>query len=303
MTVKESVLNIGRPVPLTGILAEGSGTLGLILVNSGIMHRVGACRLSVRVARAVTGSLDLPSFRFDFSGLGDSENRRGGVDFDEAAVNEVIEVMDHLQRQQGVDRFILYGLCSGAVISCRAATRDKRVVGVAQVDGYCYPTNRAYLGYYAERLLAPAVWRERLARWRSPMESRAVLSAGKNDFEVPDFASDPGREHIAGELRQLVQRGVQLHCVFAGRDPNFYYPAQYRHCFRDVDFGDQLSLEHYPRASHIFTEPGYQKEMIDGLVRWVDHTRRSWNLYGRESAKPSKDSARSGAYRLQETTV
>ncbi|MCW8196026.1 hypothetical protein F6455_14630 [Proteobacteria bacterium 005FR1] len=282
MNVRESVMQIGQPTPLMGILTETDdrqSTTALILLNSGIMHRVGSCRLSVRLARAVASQTGIPCLRFDFSGVGDSAPRRaGGASFDEAAVSEVIEAMDHLANTRGIRNFIIYGLCSGASIACNTAERDSRVVGIVQLDGYCYPTTRAWLRHYGSRLFSTAAWRSRLSRWtgarwlaNNPAQGGqgSILTGARKDFEVPEFADDPGRDAIAVQLQNLMDKKIFLYCVFTGRNPHYRYRQQFRHCFHDVNFGDKLSLEYYPRASHIFTEPAYQQAMMDGVVKWI----------------------------------
>jgi pimeloyl-ACP methyl ester carboxylesterase len=278
VSVHESIVNIGRPIPLVGVLTEPevvrNENAALILLNSGIMHRVGACRLSVSIARTVAEN-GLLSLRFDFSGVGESEPRRaGGIDFDQAAVAEVIEVMDYLQVTRKIRRFIIYGLCSGALVACRTAELDDRVIAVAQIDGSCYPTFKSYAGYYMQRLYSVPAWRARLARWLGLRDKAkhpgSVLIAGSPDFEVPEFAEDPGREAVVKQLKALMENNTKLHCVFTGSEPYFRYREQYRECFGQVNFGANLSVDYYPRASHIFTEPLYQREMVTGLVKWID---------------------------------
>ncbi|MGQ9424674.1 alpha/beta fold hydrolase [Gilvimarinus sp. F26214L] len=271
-------MTIGGPVPLAGILTEprksNRDDLALLLLNSGIMHRVGACRLSVRVARAVASEAGIKALRFDFSGIGDSEPRRTGqVDFDRVAVDEVIEVMDYLQETRHVDRFVLYGLCSGALVACRAAEKDTRVMAVAQLDGCSYPTPRGYLRYYAKRVLSPRRWRKRLIRIlggsAENVSTNSVLTGRRVDFEVPDFARDPGKRQVTKQLQALMDRDVHLKCVFTGQEPYYCYPRQYRDCFSNVDFGERLSVDYYPNASHIFTQPVYQQQVVWDLSRWI----------------------------------
>lgn len=277
MTIRESIMEIGRPSPLTGVITEAGAPTdtALILLNSGIMHRVGSCRLSVRLAREVAEATGVTCLRFDFSGIGDSRPRRnGGIDFDRTAVEEVVEVMDHLQRNRGIRNFVLYGLCSGARIACDVAERDVRVIAVAQLDGLCYPTTKAYLDYYWRRFWSLSGWKKRLLRWvgireESPNQG-SVLTGAKNDFEVPEFAQDPGKERTTRQLQKLMERGLQLHCVFTGREPYYCYHKQFRECFKTVPFGNNLSLNYFPEASHIFTEPLYQAHMIEGIVSWLE---------------------------------
>lgn len=276
MNVRESIMEIGKPTPLVGVLTESgmSGDTGVILLNSGIMHRVGSCRLSVRLARQLAEATGFTCLRFDFSGVGDSRPRRsGGAVFEQVAVDEVIEAMDHLRQTRGIRKFILYGLCSGARIACNAAERDARVIAVIQLDGFCYPTPKAYALHYWRRLWSVGAWKKRYERWlgirRNESIEGSILTGEKADFEVPEFAEDPGRDAIGRQLQGLMKRGVKLHCVFTGFGPYYCYQNQFRDCFSNVDFGSNLNLEYFPDASHIFTEPLYQAQMIDGIVRWA----------------------------------
>lgn len=278
ITIRERAVEIGSPTPLAGILTEADtqsrGETALILLNSGIMHRVGACRLSVKVARAVTEQTGLPCLRFDFSGVGDSAARRaGGLSFDEAAVAEVGEAMDYLESARGVRQFVIYGLCSGARIACTTAERDRRVVAVVQLDGFCYPTLRSLLQHYWSRSTSVTAWKARFARWFrhkvDDSERESILTGARKDFEVPQFADDPGRDAIATQLKNMMGNEVNLYCIFTGRDPSFCYRDQFRDCFSDVEFGPRLSVDYFPEASHIFTEPVYQQAMVNGVVEWI----------------------------------
>ena len=78
---REKVVRFGRETKLVGVLSEpqGGGPVRepmLLLVNSGILHRVGACRFHVRLARRLA-SEGVSALRFDFSGIGDSEGEGG----------------------------------------------------------------------------------------------------------------------------------------------------------------------------------------------------------------------------------
>lgn len=290
MTIRESIMEIGQPTPLVGVLTESGAPsdTALILLNSGIMHRVGSCRLSVRLARQLATATNIMCLRFDFSGVGDSRARRtDGEDFDRVAAGEVIEVMNHLRRIRGVRKFILYGLCSGARVACNVAEKDSRVIGVAQLEGFCYPTPGAYARYYWRRVWSFDAWKKRAARWLGirlgATAQTSVLTGAKADFEVPEFAEDPGQERIARQLHVLMQKDVKLHCVFTGREPYYCYRDQFRDCFREVDFGSKLSINYFPEASHIFTEPLYQTQMIDGIVRWVAQVLRETPSFAPET--------------------
>src|SRR5215204_2692196 len=110
--MKEKAFQFGKSALLTGILSEPENGVtpadrpAFILLNSGILHRVGSCRLHVRIARALAAA-GFSSLRFDFSGIGDSEPRRDSLSFEESSRVEVREAMDYAAQTRGVRRFVL----------------------------------------------------------------------------------------------------------------------------------------------------------------------------------------------------
>lgn len=277
--IHESTVRIGQQIPLQGIVSlpeTRQPKLGVILLNSGVMHRVGACRMTVRIARRIAEDLGIFCLRFDFSGVGDSEPRRAGdVDFESVPVKEVQEAMDYCQQQYGIDRFILYGLCSGAHTSCKVAEIDNRVAGIIQVDGYCYPTLKSYLLYYLNRAKSAKAWLNRFKKLvgikQDPLPNKRVLTLENDDenFDIPLFPETPEKSILVKRLSTIIGKNIQLHCIFTGTEPHYFYKDQYLDAFSDVDFGDLLSLEYYPEASHIFTEPDCQQQLIESIVDFL----------------------------------
>ena len=67
--MRERVVRFGKGVSLVGIqtdseLGVGAEVPRIVLVNSGILHRVGACRLHVQLARAFA-ERGFSTLRFD----------------------------------------------------------------------------------------------------------------------------------------------------------------------------------------------------------------------------------------------
>lgn len=278
--MKERALRMGKPIPLIGVSSEPDdfdpGRPVLLLLNSGVMHHVGACRLSVKIARAAA-ERGILAVRFDFSGIGDSEPRRGSEVFEEASRNECREVMDYLQKSRGVNQFILYGLCSGADAAYYSALVDDRVIGFAQIDAYCYTTWRYYFEYYWPLLLNSKRWRSFLRNQFKKMRGKTRKlspgeAAGVEDqyFEIPTYTRVfPPREEVAAGLKKLIEQGVKMSVHFTGGEPDYNYTQQYRDSFRDVKFGDQLDLHYYPDTNHIVTQPAYQAQIVENIVSWA----------------------------------
>ena len=279
MASKERVVAIGSPLPLAAVITEPASIDPakpvLLILNSGVMHHVGSCRLSVKVARAAAAAGFL-AVRFDFSGIGDSEPRSMDSSVPDQTLAELTEVMDFLQRQRGAREFITFGLCSGAINGIKIAACDPRVVGVIQIDGFCYQTWRYQLHYYLPKLLDGERWRNFFRRqWlrllgRYQPVSASVSSGIDAEFlEVPVFDERPPRWEVATMLQQLVARRVRLCTMFTGGEPNYIYRSQYRDCFREVKFGDLLELDYYPDTNHIITQPAYQQTVVDRVGKWL----------------------------------
>ena len=69
------------------------------------------------------------------SGVGDSALLDGHQLDIERSRQDVIEAMNAVNLQSGVERFVLMGLCTGAYNAFRAALVDERVVGCVLMDG------------------------------------------------------------------------------------------------------------------------------------------------------------------------
>lgn len=275
--MKERAVRIGKPTPLVGIITEPDvfdpGKPAIVMLNSGVMHHIGSCRMSVKLARALAEA-GFMSVRFDFSGIGDSEPRRGGDAFHEVAPKETAEVMDYLQRKRGVNRFVLFGLCSGADGAYDTALVDERVVGMAQVDPYAYRTWKYYLHYYGPKVLDLSRWTNFIKRKLGLDSSETAIEQNPGvdaEFiEIPTYTRVfPDRAIVADGLSSLMARDLRALIMFTGGEEAYNYAGQYADSFRDVGFDGRLSVEFYPESSHIITEPASQLKVLARIVDWA----------------------------------
>ncbi|HEX9729020.1 MAG TPA: hypothetical protein VGA37_10990 [Gemmatimonadales bacterium] len=271
--MREKAIRFGQTATLVGVLAEPStkdprrDRPAVVMLNSGILHRVGFCRMHVRLARRFADE-GVTALRFDFSGIGDSEPRRDTLAFEESAPLEVRETMDYLEAK-GFTTFILLGLCSGADMAFDVARVDRRVVGVAQLDAFAYRTKRFWLHHYGPRLTDRAAWGRLLRKVAGRGPKRR---SGPTEMEeIPTYVRDfPPRDRVARDLRGLVERDVQQLYIYSGGQAGFYnYRTQFRDMFRDVDFLNTLQVEYVPEADHIFTGLGPQDFVIETTSRWM----------------------------------
>ncbi len=274
----DRAIRFGPQKSLVGILTEPSGTRNyeqrpaLILLNSGILHRVGACRLHVNMARMIAAQ-GIPSLRFDFSGIGDSGSRRDALAFEESAPLEISDAMDFLEKNRGISEFILFGLCSGSDMAFDAAAQDQRVKGLMHIDAWPYRTWKYYWHRYRGRIAKPSAWTSFVARRLRSVYSMRGDGADEEipeDLDLPTYVRElPPKKQVARTLESLISRGVQMLYIFSGGQCDYNYRNQLRDAFPRVRFGNTLTLEHVPDADHIFTGLDHQRWVLNNVSQWV----------------------------------
>jgi pimeloyl-ACP methyl ester carboxylesterase len=278
----EKVVSVPGISNLAGIVSQPDDSFDVtrvpacVFLNAGILHRIGSGRIHVKLARmfAERGMLSL---RLDHSGIGDSDARRGSNAFLEAGRQEVIDAMDFLQGKYGVDRFIIFGLCSGADVGFETAYVDNRIVGLIQLDAWKYVTNKARAiflkEYYGPQILHLSSWL-RFIRNRFKEVAKKLKKANDLDewFSEPDYIRvTPPIDYVAERLNTLIARNVRLYIAFSGTLAYgmYRYEGQYRDAFGDVEFGDCLHVRYYGRTTHLFTDLDHQRQLTTELLSWL----------------------------------
>jgi len=82
---------ITEPPPSDEVLARPA----VILLNAGLLHRIGPNRVHVRLARRLAEA-GFVVMRFDYSGIGDSRPRTDDTPFARSALAETRQCMDVL---------------------------------------------------------------------------------------------------------------------------------------------------------------------------------------------------------------
>ncbi len=293
MNYREKAIRLGKETPLMAIVTEPPAGIaasgkGVVLLNAGLLHRVGPSRLNVQIARKLA-PLGHVSLRFDFSGIGDSEARRDGLPFERSSVLEVQDAMAALAAR-GVRDYTLAGLCSGADAAFLTALSDTRVTGLIMMDPWIYHTARYHLCRYLSKVLDAKSWRNLvtgdlvLRRVLRPAFAKMFMSPEPHEnvnVVVAHYARDfPPRDEVQQQVALLVRRGVRMLNIFSGGMPEHVsYQGQYRDCFREIDFGDLLSEHFDGKAEHIFSALRHQRWIGDLVTAWFS-PRESEDLAG-----------------------
>lgn len=278
--MKEVILSVGEPTPLSGLVTEptagASPDTAVILLNSGVLHRVGANRLNVIVARRLA-ALGLLAVRFDAAGLGESPARGPRASALRPEVADTIEVMDHIERTRGIRRFVLGGLCSGAECALVTAAEDARVVGVVALEGYAYPTTQFWLRRYLPRVFSPRAWRKVLWGERRMLGTvgRALRASDAADgpFSLRAALGSrrlPPQAEVEELFQRLVARDVKLLALYAGGAHHYFnHASQLRAAFPRIAFGELLEVGYEPRADHTFSDVVIRQRIVERIATWA----------------------------------
>ncbi len=253
---------------------------GVLLLNSGLIHRVGAHRLHVSLARALAKH-GFTTLRFDLSGIGDSDRREEPLSLSDMVANDIDDALHYLRTARNIDRFLLVGLCSGAQDALTTAMRCTDVVGVSLLDIPGSFKNWQYQMYHYGR---------RLGRWES---WRNTLS-GKNDifrriWGVLGETHTPGSTNSTPGVRpilskpsmreafdRLLARHASIQLVFSsGLEGMYNHASQFREVFPSVATHPLVSCRYYSNADHVFSSLAQREDLIRWLTEWLTGTRFS----------------------------
>jgi pimeloyl-ACP methyl ester carboxylesterase len=297
--VSEHALRFGDAGRMFGIVtqpgpevARSPRMLGVVLLNTGANHHIGAARLSVHLARrlAAQGHVCL---RFDLSGLGESRARAGQPEnelYAKDIVADAQEALQALRQSHGVEQLMVVGVCSGAFLGFRIAVLEPRVVGQVLVNlgvfehpnpaafearmKTTFKSSRAYLDAVLElrtwrRLLRGDVaalpvlrhvMRHAAQRARANVETQLRRITGKAE-EMPPVERD---------FRRLCERGTRTLLVYSGEDAALDHLA--------TQLGPEaetlapyatFKLHVYDEADHTFTRLDVQRALEDEIAAFT----------------------------------
>jgi pimeloyl-ACP methyl ester carboxylesterase len=262
---------------LSGIVTEPDGPAartGVLILSAGILHRVGPNRLHVRLARALAQA-GFPVLRFDFSGIGESGVTSGGS-YEERINREASAAMDVLAAL-GAERFLLFGLCSGADNAFRIALADSRVKGAILVQIFSFTSPRYALEHYARRFVQPTTW-VRVLRGRIALADTGAgllrtlrRSAPRGDPDDPArFWQMPPATAIVADVRTLLRRGVELLFIYSRPSPaDHNFRAILKREMATPEAMARVEVEVFTGSDHTFTPLAHQARLVERVVAWA----------------------------------
>lgn len=276
----EEPLLFGAGDGLVGVLSLPAAGVdperpALLLLNAGLVHRVGPHRLYVQAARRLAED-GFVCLRFDFSGIGDSLPRGDHLPYRQSTLAETRAAMDLLAERHGCRSFCLAGLSSGALVSMATALADRRVVGAALLNPHGFEDSAEFESHiaqtsqariYAGNLRKLRSW-QRLVTGQTDYRrlGRSLLhrlrgGAGGSASAVTDEARAQLQGFFALPIRILLllseqDRSLDNFAEILGR--------QWRQ-----RLGPQVETALIADANHTFAGPVHLGAAVDALQAWM----------------------------------
>ena len=288
--MSEEIITFGKTRTLVGILHKPEGPApradlpAVLLLNAGLLHRVGPNRLYVKIARQLERS-GFHVLRFDVWGIGDSQDHAGETKG--TFVDDTLEAFEVLNQRLGATRFMLMGICMGAQIALEVASRDPRVDSLALVEGIYVKSAR----YHLSRILSPRKWKrvftgesQMVKRLRQKLVKHSGNSSDNRQPATESKGSPTGNGNLTSFLDQnrnknmkeklgtLLERGTKIILIF--RDGN-----EIAYNYRLRKEGDEIFAVGLPRgldvvfvrfADHTFTPLLSQDLLLKAMMRWSE---------------------------------
>ncbi len=281
MKTNDKVVLLGERKSIVAIATQSTAAgdasrPAIIILNTGIVHRVGHNRMYVTLSRELA-ELGYIVLRLDQSGIGDSDVRPDLVDPLLVGLADIKEAIDWLSSSRGVKSVILMGLCSGANQSIIYAGRDERVVGTVLLDPSIPSTTRYRLNNLAARLMRSETWTNLLRGkgrlWRLVKRNSSKATGEEWAPDQLSFKNPEIRAFVEKSYGEAVSSGNQILAIFTG---GMRYQHNYRRQLLDampnVRFGNQLQLEYLPHCDHTFMFADDRRWLFERVKAWVQAT-------------------------------
>lgn len=146
---------------LVGIAAlpQRSASIGVLILVGGPQYRVGSHRQFTLLARSLAES-GIPCFRFDYTGMGDSEGERQAFS---DVQGDITVALDQFQKiAPEVKKIVVWGLCDAASVALMHAHAEPRICSLVLlnpwVHGGDYSPQVKLSHYYAPLLRGKETW-------------------------------------------------------------------------------------------------------------------------------------------------
>lgn len=275
---KEQAVLLGPRGSLVAIItrpldSRQSAEPAVVILNTGIVHRVGHHRMYVTLSR-ILAAAGRTVVRFDFSGIGDSPARSDGLTPLMSGLQDIREALDSLEGLRLGSRFVLVGLCSGADQAVLYGHADPRVVGLVLMDPTLPRTPRYYLHYVVQRL-------GHLHNWMSVLRGRSGLlrlayehltNRVRPQDGLQGLTTDslPFSPYLSMCYRAAAARRQRILLVLTSISTRHTYAKQWLDAFPEVGSSGAARAELFGNSDHLFSGRKDRERLFQVISDWLD---------------------------------
>jgi pimeloyl-ACP methyl ester carboxylesterase len=256
-------------------LPEGGETLlqrkpVVVLLNAGLLHRVGPSRLYVTLARELS-TLGFAVLRVDLVGRGDSAIPITAAHAATAEEN-FADIRSFIQSRFGNAPLILAGLCSGADNAVRFAIDHDDVIGLILLDPICFENAGFTLRRIKHRmreLLFHPIFSARRTVAALTRGLRGIINASEDSIDPLTIRNAPTLPEVQAAFSAVSGRRGHTLSIFTR------YAMTYYNCsgqMNDVAMPRSTSTNSseifWPDVSHTYSLETHRHRLIDAVKMW-----------------------------------
>lgn len=241
----------------------------ILVLNSGLVHRVGPFGLGVKIARTLCDNGYLV-IRFDLPGIGDSVQYDTNSEYEKRIISDVGSAIEIIKNKHNINKFISIGLCTGAMNSHVVTANDDRIVASILMDAYSYPT----LNYFKIR------YKKKLVKIFNPVfiveKIRNVLTKkphkNEDELEGVDYFRFPKKSSIRMDLENILSKNKKMLFIYTGgMEYICNYEEQLKDSFKTLDFNDGIDVKYFNKMDHTFILKRDREYLVDMFVKWINN--------------------------------
>lgn len=274
---REHPVQFGRSGELFGIWCEPrtpTAALPVVILGSGILHRIGPSRIAVHLARALAAR-GHSVLRFDLSGIGDS-GRPPEPNLEDAVradINDAITAAtERVRGSVWADQVALVGFCAGADNALHVGAIDPRVRAAVLFD----PTVHTTPGFYRRKLLQQLLSAK---SWMNVLSGRSIrLRLAESRSRANKHSPPPGYygllvsspEETQRHARAFRDHGGRLRYVLSGNGrAHCNSPAQVRESMPVAFSPEHFHVVWASHLDHFFSTRSQIRWFVEDTAAWL----------------------------------
>ena len=252
----------------------------LLFVNAGIVPKFGPNHLYVFLCYKLA-EIGYTSFRFDLSGIGESNEDNEIVKTEDYQVNEIKMATDYILNYHSKQKIIIIGLCSGAYEGLRYSLIDERVEGLVFINGSVINYKKMNLlsdaadssikmRYYKKNILNINKWLK-IAKGNSKIFKYILRKVSKNN--ISDFRKEKKQKNFdfkENYLNNIIVKNLKTLFIFT-EGSIFYDYFVLSNSLSKIKNKENMEVIYLQGIDHTFTTHSSREHLFIKIIKWLQY--------------------------------